>query len=92
MPFRVRLSVFFGVIYRWCAVLESEVLSTKLSSAAEDLAPLGAQDPHGRVTEKRWAPAGIFVVACGRDMDFSAIWAWVNVGNSSSSEEMSARL
>ena len=53
MPFRVGLRGLFGVICRWCAVLESEVLSTNLSSAAGSMAIYGAQ---------QWAnPARLFL-------------------------------
>ena len=52
MVFRAELIVFSGVVYRWCAVLESEVSCTERSTAAESLGTVGAMEPHGRGTDK----------------------------------------
>ena len=72
---RVELVVFFGVVCRWCAVLEPGDLSTKRSTVAKVLAIYGALEPHGRGTEKQWAfPAERFAVAGDRDMDSHLPW------------------
>ena len=84
---------FFGVICRWCAVLESEVMSTGLSRVfAGSLATLRAQEPHGRGSEKQWAmTAGRFASAGDRDIDFNIPWAWIYVRHFSCSEEINVR-
>ena len=70
MLFRVEPIVFFGVVCRWCAVLEPEVLSTTRSTGAESLHTRVAMEPHGRGADKQWAfPAGRPAVAGDRDMD-----------------------
>ena len=75
MLLRVKLIVFFGVVCRWCAVLEFGILSTKCSTVAEGLAFLGTIEPHGRGAEKQWAsPAGGFAAAGGGNMDAVAFF------------------
>ena len=70
MLFRVELTAFFGVVFRWCAVLEFEVMSTRRLAVAASLAFLGAMEPHGRKADGQLAPpAQRFAVAGGRDMD-----------------------
>ena len=49
MLLRVVLIVFFGAVFRSCALLESEVLSTKSSTAAGSLGALEAMEPHDEV-------------------------------------------
>ena len=76
--FRVELIVFFGVVIRWCAVLESVVLSTKRPTAAESLGSLGAMEPHGRGADKQRAfLAGGFAVAGDRDMGVNPAWGLI---------------
>ena len=75
MPIRVEPVVFFGVVFRWCAVLESEVLSTERLTVTESPGALGAAEPHGRGADKQWAfSAGRFAVAVDRDMDVNLPW------------------
>ena len=76
--FRVELIVFFGVVFRCCAVLESEVLSTKRSMAAGSLGALGAMKPYERGADKQWVfPAERFAVAGGHDLDVNLPWGLI---------------
>ena len=73
--FRVELIDLFIVAVVWCAVKESEVLSTKRSAVAENLGALGAIEPHGRGAGKQWtSPAGRLAVAVDCDMDVNLRW------------------
>ena len=80
MLLRVELIVFVGVVFRWCAVLESDVLSAKRSAVAESLGALGALEPHGRGADKQWAfLAERFVVAVDRELDVNLAWGVIEV-------------
>ena len=78
MLFRVELIVFSGAVYRWCAELESEVLSTMHSAVADNFGALGATEPNGRGADKQGAfPTQCFAVAGDRDMDAYLPWGLI---------------
>ena len=72
MLFRIELTDFFGAIFCWCGVFESEVLIEQRSTVAKSLGTLGAMGPHGQGADTHLAfPAGRYAVAVDRDMDFN---------------------
>ena len=78
MLFRVEPIILVEDVYRWCAVLESEVLSAMPSAVAESHDALGAVEPHGRGADRQWAfPAGKCAVAVDRDLDANLPWGLI---------------
>ena len=74
--FRVGLVLFFVVVvFRWCAIPLSKVLSAEGSTVFESLGAVGANGPHGRGFDKQWSSlAGRSIVAVDRDFDFYLPW------------------